>query len=171
MRNIPGFNGKYKISQSGKVMGPRGKVLKPRCDKDGYHRLNMMHPDLGRTTFLIHRLVMLTFFGETPEGHSIDHIDRNKINNSISNLRFVTSPQNGWNSVGRTGSSGYVGVAKSGRKWIARISVGNKRLNLGRFECAADAADARDRKAIELHGEYAALNFPINPKSSCEDYP
>ncbi len=170
MKDIPGFNGKYQVSRCGVVVGPRGRELKPRRDKDGYHRLNMMHPEFGRSTFLIHRLVMLTFSGETPENHFIDHIDRSKTNNLIGNLRFVTSPQNGWNSIGRIGSSGYIGVAKSGRKWVARISVGNKRLTLGLFKLAIDAAKARDRKAIELHGEYAALNFPTHFQLSHKEY-
>ncbi|EMY7335422.1 hypothetical protein D7V69_05815 [Escherichia coli] len=44
MKDIPGFGGKYKISDSGEVVGPSGRILKPRRDKDGYLRLNMMHP-------------------------------------------------------------------------------------------------------------------------------
>lgn len=159
MRNIPDFDGKYKVDSNGSVYGPRGKILKPRCDKDGYLRLNMMHPRDGRKTFLVHRLMMLTYFGETPSGFCIDHIDRNKQNNSVQNLRFVTTAQNMWNSKGRTGASGFIGVAKSGSKWIARLSYDGDRITIGSFDNAIDAARARDIKAIELHGKYAALNF------------
>ncbi|EFU6057682.1 hypothetical protein HT425_005036 [Escherichia coli] len=53
MKDIPGFGGKYKISDSGEVVGPSGRILKPRCDKDGYLRLNIIEGKHQRVTALI----------------------------------------------------------------------------------------------------------------------
>lgn len=45
-------------------------------------------------SYLAHRLVAETFLGEIPKGYQIDHIDRNRSNNAIENLRIVTSHEN-----------------------------------------------------------------------------
>jgi hypothetical protein len=53
-----------------------------------------------------------------------------------------------------------VGVGRQRDKWVARIEVRGKRYHIGTFDDEVAAAKARDRKAYELHGEYAYLNFP-----------
>ena len=55
-------------------------------------------------------------------------------------------------------------VSKEYKKWLAYVTLNGKLYRAGRFEDKVEAARARDRKAIELHGEFAKLNFPI------EDY-
>ena len=47
-----------------------------------------------RKKFLVHRLVYEAFNGKIPEGYTIDHIDQNKLNNKIENLRWVTKSEN-----------------------------------------------------------------------------
>lgn len=48
----------------------------------------------ARNHYLVHRLVAETFLGEIPKGHEVDHIDRNRSNNALDNLRIVTSHEN-----------------------------------------------------------------------------
>lgn len=49
---------------------------------------------IARNHYLVHRLVAETFLGEIPKGHEVDHIDRNRSNNALDNLRIVTSHEN-----------------------------------------------------------------------------
>jgi hypothetical protein len=53
-----------------------------------------------------------------------------------------------------------VGVHRNGTKWVAVITCRGKNHYLGRFADPVEAAKARDRKAYELNGPYAYLNFP-----------
>jgi hypothetical protein len=103
----------------------------------------------------MHRMVM-----RARKGQIVDHIDGNGLNNRRSNLRFCKSGQNQANQKPRGGSSQYVGVCRLYGKWQAGITYRGKYLYLGRFDDEIEAAKTRDRKAYELHGEYAYLNFP-----------
>jgi len=51
-------------------------------------------------------------------------------------------------------------VSRHGDKWIAYINYRGRHYHLGLFDDEVEAARARDRKAWELHGEFAYLNFP-----------
>ena len=93
----------------------------------------------------------------------VDHINGNVLDNRKCNLRVCTRAENNRNvkKKRKNNTSGYVGVTKEGRKWLATVHHNYKTYRLGRFEDKVEAARARDLKAIELHGEFASLNFPI----------
>lgn len=96
-----------------------------------------------------------------PAGFVIDHRDRDGLNCRRSNLRFATAKQNAQNKRRpRIGTGAYKGVSRHGGGWRARIVAENGRLALGTFQTAEMAADAYDRAALELFGEFAVLNFP-----------
>lgn len=82
------------VSEDGKVIRDveRDYVYKQDCNSDGYLTVRVRHV---RTT--VHRLVALAFLGERPEGMVIDHIDRDKTNNHISNLRYCSLSENSKN--------------------------------------------------------------------------
>ncbi len=87
-----------------------------------------------------------------------DHRDGDRLNNQKSNLRIATQSQNNANRKG-IGVSGYLGVFKSGNKWMARIRQPKKdRKYLGTFDTKEQAALAYNMAAIEVHGEFANLN-------------
>jgi len=92
----------------------------------------------------------------------VDHIDHNGLNNRRSNLRLCTLAQNNRNMVSRTGSSKYKGVCWHGgtKKWNAKIRLNRKCYHIGLFTDEIAAAKAYDKKAKELHGQFACLNFP-----------
>ena len=92
--------GSYFISNDGKVKRYE-KELKP-CIINGYHRIGL-YENGKQKWYLVHRLVLTLFKGECPDGYECDHIDINKINNRIDNLRWVTRYENIMNrSVTRT---------------------------------------------------------------------
>jgi hypothetical protein len=75
----------------------KGQELKTRKDKDGYSRFNTTI-DGKHSTLLVHRLMASTFLGPTPSGQVVDHIDRDKTNNKVENLRYATKKTNVQNS-------------------------------------------------------------------------
>ena len=94
---------------------------------------------------MAHRLAWLHAYGEWPSD-VIDHINGDKLDNRIANLRNVTQGVNLQNlRRARVDSqSGLLGVHfdKSRGKWSADLRVGSKRLRLGRFDSAEAAATA-----------------------------
>ena len=101
--------------------------------------------------FSVHRLIFLYHHGYLPE--YIDHIDGDRSNNLIENLRSATKIDNSKNtklsSRNRYGKPG-VYETPSG-KWIARINQNKKRINLGTYETLDEAIHARE-KAEKLYG-------------------
>ncbi len=96
-------------------------------------------------------------------GKGADHIDGDGLNNTRSNLRLATSRQNSCNrGANKNSASGFKGVTwyKPRRKWRARIGLDGRKLHLGLFTNAEDAAMAYDAAARELHGEFARTNYP-----------
>jgi hypothetical protein len=107
---------------------------------------------------LMHRQIT-----DAPKGMFVDHRDGNGLNNRKSNLRLCTPAQNAHNrcpSFNRR--SIYKGISwhKQIKKWAVRICKSGGRFHLGCFDDPTDAALAYDRKAEQLFGEFAYLNFP-----------
>lgn len=110
----------------------------------------------------LHRLIMGVHDVHWRDS-TVDHINGNSFDNRKSNLRIVTLSQNSWNSKKpKNNTSGYKGVdyISAEKKFRARISVKNKRISLGSFNTALEAAIAYDEGAKLHYGEYALLNFP-----------
>ena len=106
----------------------------------------------------LHRLVM-----DAPDGYLVDHVNRIPLDNRKSNLRLCTPAENSRNvGVSQSNSTGFKGVyfEKLNNKYRARIKYNGKRVSLGCYENAVDAAIAYDKKAIELFGDFAYTNFP-----------
>ena len=95
---------------------------------------------------------------------TIDHKDRDVFNNLESNLRPANNSQNGANKVKwvKNASSQYKGVSffKRDSNWRAIIKKDYKYIHIGYFRTEIGAAKAYDKKAKELFGEFAVLNFP-----------
>ena len=101
-----------------------------------------------------HRLVWLYTHGEWPEG-SLDHIDGNRANNRIGNLRPATRSQNSANRKSHRHIAPYRGVMPHGPGFVARIHFKGVRHYLGYFTTKEAARDAYLAKARELHGDFA----------------
>lgn len=111
--------------------------------------------------YYLHRLAFLYMTGSMPgKGVQIDHIDRVRSNNRWMNLRLSAQSENNSNTEPRT-RSGFKGVDQRGNRWRASVTKDHKHHHIGYFDSAEQAALARDRKAVELFGEHALLNFPV----------
>jgi hypothetical protein len=123
-----------------------------RVDGNGYRTICLDYKH-----YLAHRLAWWFYYGDWPEGN-IDHIDGDKLNNSITNLRIATVRQNGANLLKyHKGTSKYKGVGwhKRDKKWRAYIS----NQHIGYFESEEGAARAYDARAVEEYGDFAKTNF------------
>lgn len=101
--------------------------------------------------------------GVTDRGSVVDHIDHDTLDCRRANLRVCTNALNRRNTLRHSDSrSPFKGVCyhRTAKKWQAQIQVDKRRIYLGLFENAEDAARAYDRAALEHHGEFACLNFP-----------
>lgn len=112
---------------------------------------------IGRRRYLRHRLVWFLFHGQWPS-EDVDHIDGNRGNDRIENLRAASRSENMCNRGKQSdNTSGLKGVFwhKQRQKWRAQIKRDRKARHLGLFNCPAAASLAYQIAADELHGEYA----------------
>lgn len=121
-------------------------------------------------TLRAHRLIWAMQTDAWPEDE-IDHIDRDRSNNRWVNLRAATRTQNGGNLASKpNSSSSYLGVSSffgsPTKKWRAQVMHKGKRYYLGSFVTEVEAAQAYDKFAKDLRGEFTGLNFPDQQKDS-----
>ena len=108
--------------------------------------------------FKVHKVVWEMFNGKSPEGMQIDHINGNKLDNRIENLRIATYAENQWNAKTRVDNkSGVKGVCwhKATRRWLAQIKHNKVLHYLGVYDTIEEAAKVVQDKRIQLHGEFA----------------
>jgi len=147
----------YYISNLGNIKSfKRGKekILKQSNGKDGYFVITI---GINKKQFRVHRLIAKHFLEDYSEDLFVDHIDRNRINNNIKNLRMVTNSMNSRNRSKRLYlTSKFKGVCfhKIRNKWIASIA----RKHLGYFEKEEDAAKAYNDYIVNNNLECYVLN-------------
>lgn len=108
---------------------------------------------LNSKTYFLHRVIWVLMFGNIPKGFYIDHINGNKTDNRLENLRLATNSQNQQNRPApKNSSSGYRGVTwhKQAQKWMARICYNKQRKTIGLFDTAENAYKAYKDEAKKL---------------------
>jgi hypothetical protein len=124
---------------------------------DGYAKCDLF----GRRGFMMkvfmHRLILLA-----PDTATVDHANRDTLDNRRSNLRLATMSEQNANRPKIFGASRFKGVYRrsDGRKWCAQIRAHNApTIYLGSFEIEEEAALAYNAAALEHYGEFARLNI------------
>lgn len=159
-KDIPGYEGKYQVSDLGNVRSLDYKgmgicqLLQLSNQKHGYLVIKLTLNRI-RKLFLVHQLVAMTFLGHKPNGHKIqiDHIDHNRHNNRLDNLRLVTARENMDNRLLKNKKSNLPkGVTKVSKKtYRVMITINGNRKYLGTFNTPEEASTAY-QKELRNHG-------------------
>lgn len=134
---------------SRKVGGVAGSVQR----KLGYRNIQ-----IGKSYYKAHHLAWLFTYGSIPIGYQIDHINGDRSDNRISNLRLATPSENSRNAkLRRDSTTGVKGVSyhKATGKWQASLRVNGKSKHLGIFPSIGEARDAVVGARDEFHQDFA----------------
>ncbi|HBA3774519.1 TPA: HNH endonuclease [Escherichia coli] len=145
------FTWKKKLSARGAVGKVAGTI------SYGYNAIN-----IDGVRYFAHRLAWLYVYGEWPK-QEIDHIDRNRRNNAISNLRDVSRVVNALNVGPRNSNAGIKGVTfcQARNQWQAQINVSGKNITLGRFNTIDEAAISSNALQIRFTSDGFLLNTTV----------
>lgn len=123
-------------------------------DKNTYYAYTNIYIANKNTSVSIHRLLTQL------RNCTIDHKNRNGLDNRKENLRFCTAKQNSYNRV-RKNKFGFRGVylPKRSKTFYFQIQKDGKKIHSGGYKTAKDAAIAYDKINRELHGEFGIRNF------------
>lgn len=131
-----------KVGIPGKSIGSRVGSVR----NDGYRSV-----ELDGVSHYEHRLVWLIVNGEWPERH-LDHINGNRADNRIANLRLASVSENAQNRKVRSDNkAGIVGVRKQANAWLASIGVRGRKFHLGSFATKEEARAAYLAAKSRLH--------------------
>lgn len=141
-KDVPNYCGRYKASTKGRLMSCKNgktKILKGSIKK-GYIQYTPNHKSMGLyNVYGAHQLVAITFMNHIPNGvngYVVDHIDDNKLNNNIENLRLLSNRDN--IIKGRSVTSKY-GVKKYFSRYQSRVWHNKKSVYLGTFDTEDEA--------------------------------
>jgi hypothetical protein len=123
-----------------------------------------LNPDAHRVLFMgtqyqVTHIIWVIYHGKWPDNF-IDHINHDRKDRRIVNLREADYNQNCWNRLERNmnGKGVYHGGDSTLRPWKAQIQVNNKYVYLGRYETKEEAHQAYREAALKYHGEFACLD-------------
>ena len=92
--DIAGYEGHYRISNTGKIYSVKSnRILKQPNQPDGYYRVRLWFNGVVKS-FLLHRLVAMTFIPNPNGLPEVNHIDEDKSNNSVTNLEWLSCKDN-----------------------------------------------------------------------------
>ncbi len=147
----------YEVSNRARVKNMKsGKIVKQSI-RSGYYSVHLNNGEKSITNH-VHRLVAKAFIDNPENKKCVDHINRDKLDNYIDNLRWATSKENNQNkSKQSNNTSGISGVSwhKRYKKWHVRIVVNGKRKHGGYFDNKNEAIAKRKAMEAEYFGEFA----------------
>lgn len=151
----------YSVSNLGNVKNnSTGKILKGIINGYGYRVLTLFK-NRKSVTQNIYRLVAVAFIPNPNNKRCVDHIDNNKANDNVNNLRWATYSENGINAPCKINSkSGARGITynASNKKFRSTIVCNRQVYFLGEFKTIDEAKQARKIKGLELFGEFMHMN-------------
>lgn len=142
----------YEVSNLGNVRNAQtGVNRKHYISHDGYCYMTLCKNTKKHST-KVHRLVAAAFLQNTDNKPQIDHIDGNKQNNRVENLRWATSLENmnAYRPLSTKNTSGYPNIhyCSKRNKFCFQKSINGKNTNLGRFDTLAEALKAKEEYGL-----------------------
>ncbi len=128
----------------------RGREWTPCLNTEGYKQIN-----LNKRTVRLHQIIARVFIPNPDEKPCVDHIDGNRLNNNVENLRWATMQENLRNRSPRSRPSGLPrGVQLNKKKYLAKIRVNEMYECLGTYETPEEASAVYEARAREVYGEF-----------------
>lgn len=134
----------YRVSENAQIKNLHGEIVKQYTHAEGYKRIRA-----NNDWYYVHRAVLDGFFPTDNPDLVADHIDHDRTNNNIDNLRWVTRRQN----TARAGREGKLSVYKKKTPIVVIDEQGNERMFLSQAEAsrALDIPDCSINKALKGH--------------------
>ena len=141
---------KWKVDGSDSKSGEEaGTILKSKGDR--FYRVIR----ISGKSYYAHRLAFFMMRGEWPE-NQVDHRDNDGLNNKWNNLRIATPSKNQANSrMQVNNTTGFKGVSRKRKRFVASIAVDGKQRHLGTFDTAEEAHIAYRDASEKYHGEFS----------------
>ncbi len=141
--------------ESGVFTWQQTKSGRSKKEAGSVHSDGYCHIMIDAVSYQTHRLVWLYCNGELPPVRSVDHINRNRSDNRISNLRIAKLFQNGHNkNLLSNNKSGLRGIRFKKNRWEVSCMINNKRKYLGRYMTKQEAVAAYNNYAGPILGEF-----------------
>jgi hypothetical protein len=151
MKGIEGYEKKYAVSEDGKVFSldyrrtGRTQELSPVTNNHGYHKVVLSKDGKVKTVY-VHRLIAQAYLQDYDPDLDVDHIDRNRTNNHVSNLRMTTRSQNKQNN----NAKGFT-FHKDRKKWRAQLQINHKKY-YGPYRDTKEEAIADREELVKKYG-------------------
>lgn len=148
--DIKGYEGLYQINNTGQIKSLRKGMIMKLADVNGYLCVTLLNYRKEKKQHKLHRLIYQHFKGDC-EGKIIDHIDRNKHNNKLENLRTVTPKEN----VDNTTYPYKPPITKVGNIFVLKMRMNGIQKHIGCFRTYGEAEEKykekyKEREKIKL---------------------
>lgn len=155
------------VPRSGHLFRKRSKILTPSIDSKGYCYIKTL-PHQGaerkeRVNLRIHRLIMLTFAGES--GLPVDHINKDKSDNRLENLRYITVRGNMIAAIAVTDDDLYIHKHRYGYRACTRLN--GKKKYIGSGKTKEEVRIIRDKFLSENNIDCFGVSKNIDQKLGC----
>tara|TARA_R110002126_G_C10266985_1_gene483663 strand:+ start:82 stop:546 length:465 start_codon:yes stop_codon:yes gene_type:complete len=145
----------YLIYEDGRVYNKKyDRFLKQQINTQGYYIVDLYYKSI-RKHFSIHRLIALHYIINPYNYEEVDHIDRNRLNNNINNLRWVDKSMNSLNKIKRKDNkTGYKNIIFNKTKNTYKTDITRNNIRLQKnFKRLQEAIDYRDKFLLEQQQE------------------
>ena len=134
---------KNSINKVGELINNKTQKKLSTWISNGYKFFTLRNSDLNKKRNLsLHRLLGMIFINNPNQYPCIDHVDRNKRNNDLNNLRWVSYQTNALNKASKNPLGRGISKSKSGKRYCANLFRNGKKKWIGSFENHEDAISA-----------------------------